>query len=133
MPNNILQRTVDDYHRLAVGCDHICSIGEHPTEAPTAYHYALGLRFVIDEDHAVYYHLRYHLWAGVHRDSSGTNSTTTERKAHRRDQTGPDGTQPKHGTPRYESEGRRFESCRARPSNSCSCRILVPARPSLQP
>src|SRR5215218_8946197 len=37
MPNNILQRTVDDYHRLAVGCDHICSIGEHPTEAPTAY------------------------------------------------------------------------------------------------
>src|SRR5829696_9630069 len=61
----------------------------------------------------VYYYLRYHLWVGVRREWSGTNSTTTERKAHRRDQTGPDGTQPMHGTPCYESEGRRFESCRA--------------------
>jgi hypothetical protein len=39
-----------------------------------------------------HYHLRYHLWVGVRRDSSGINSTTTEQKAHRRDQTGPDGT-----------------------------------------
>jgi hypothetical protein len=39
-----------------------------------------------------YYHLRYHLWMGVRRDSSGTNSTTTEQKALRRDQTGLDGT-----------------------------------------
>jgi hypothetical protein len=39
-----------------------------------------------------YYHLRYHLWVGVRRDSSGTNGTTTEQKALRRDQTGPDGT-----------------------------------------
>jgi hypothetical protein len=31
-----------------------------------------------------------------------------------RDQTGPDGTKGKHRTPSYESEGRRFESCRAR-------------------
>jgi hypothetical protein len=62
----------------------------------------------------LYYHLRYHLWVGVRRDSPGTNSTTTERKAFRRGQTGPDGTKGKRGTPSYESEGRRFESCRAR-------------------
>src|SRR5215204_6060488 len=62
----------------------------------------------------IYYHLRYHLRMGVRRDSSGTNSTTTEQKALRRDQTGLDGTKGKHGTPSYESEGRRFESCRAR-------------------
>jgi hypothetical protein len=36
----------------------------------------------------IYYHLRYHLWVGVRRDSSGTNSTTTEQNAHRRDPTG---------------------------------------------
>jgi hypothetical protein len=39
-----------------------------------------------------HYHLRYHLWVGVRRDSSGTNGTATKQKAHRRDQTGPDGT-----------------------------------------
>src|SRR5215210_4800441 len=61
-----------------------------------------------------YYHLRYHLWVGVYRDSSGSSSTAIEQKAHKRDQTGPDGTLLKHGMPRYESEGRRFESCRAR-------------------
>src|SRR5215218_1913834 len=69
-----------------------------------------------------YYHLRYHLWVGVYRDSSGSSSTATEQKAHKRDQTGPDGTLLKHGMPRYESEDRRFESCRARSSNSCICR-----------
>src|SRR5215216_7631025 len=35
-----------------------------------------------------------------------------------RDQTGPEGTLPTHGTARYESEGRKPESCRARPFNS---------------
>jgi hypothetical protein len=29
LPFNILWRTVDDYHPLAVGCEHISSIGEH--------------------------------------------------------------------------------------------------------
>jgi hypothetical protein len=43
----------------------------------------------------LYYHLRYQLWVGVRRDSSGTNGTTTEQKRLGRDQTGPDGTKGK--------------------------------------
>src|SRR5215204_5209529 len=78
----------------------------------------------------IYYHLRYHLWAGVRRDWSGTNSTTTEQKAPRRDQTGPDGTKGKHGTPSYESEGRRFESCRARQRKSCKIRSFLSSQMS---
>jgi len=60
------------------------------------------------------YHLRYQLWVGVHRKSSGSNGTVTKQKAYKRDQTGPDGTLLEYETARYESEGRRFESSRAR-------------------
>jgi hypothetical protein len=41
-----------------------------------------------------------------------------------RDQTGPNGTKGKLWTPSYESEGRRFESCRARQRKSCKCSVF---------
>src|SRR5215203_7561582 len=56
---------------------------------------------------------------GNPRDASGINSSTTEKEAHKQ---GPDGTLLMQETSHYESEGRRFESCRARPSNSRICR-----------
>src|SRR5215217_4327578 len=56
---------------------------------------------------------------GNPRDASGINSSTTEQEAHKQ---GPAGTLLMQETSHYESEGRRFESCRARPSNSRICR-----------
>jgi hypothetical protein len=61
-----------------------------------------------------HYHLRYHLWAGVHGGSWGSSDVLPLRKARGQ---GPNGTRwgPTNLRPyRYESEGRRFESCRAR-------------------
>jgi|SRR5215216_6257680 len=49
---------------------------------------------------------------GIYRDL--TEPRPSEKRINR-DQTGPDGILLTHGTARYESEGRRFESCRARP------------------
>ena len=36
-----------------------------------------------DRSRIIYYHLRYHLWVGVRRDSQGSNDIVTEQKAHK--------------------------------------------------
>jgi hypothetical protein len=62
---------------------------------------------------------------GIHKDL--TTSPQSKKPADK-GQTGPDGSLRKRGTARYESEGRRFESCRARyeiPANAAFCLFEV--------
>ena len=57
---------------------------------------------------------RYHLWARVQGGLCGSTGDTSTKKAHIYGVNGAQRSLQFGGTTRYESEGRRFESCRAR-------------------
>ena len=64
---------------------------------------------------------------GIHNDLT---TSPQNKKLADESQTGPNGSPRTHRTYRYESEGRRFESCLARPSLSCKSGVyLLPMSP----
>ena len=63
---DVLWRTVDDYHPLAVGPEHVRPIGEHLVAAIAAEDYVLlGREFAVDKDRVVAFSAREHVHCGV--------------------------------------------------------------------
>jgi hypothetical protein len=87
---------------LSAGTEHLDlqALTTHPTQRPV----------ILREGMDLHYHLRYHLWMRVYGDLT---TSPQGKKPADKGQTGLNGSPRTHRTYRYESEGRRFESCRA--------------------